>query len=250
MFDKQKLKTAGVLFKYAFVIYRWLYFNFKNRKDHYNLQLLNTFIKPGFVVLDIGANIGFFSRFLSDKVGATGHVYCFEPDAINFRHLKNELKSKTNTTLLQKAVAAESGMLTLYTSNLLNVDHRTYKHDNYAEQHSIEKMAIDDYINNQFKVDLIKMDIQGFEMEALKGMKKTLEANPNLILFTEFWAYGLQQAGSSAMEVFDFLTQLNFNVYRIDNAKLSVLTIENIKQLKVDLFSDINVLASRNTLHF
>jgi len=259
MLEQQKLKLASILYKYAFPLYRRLYFNFKNKKDRHHLQLLSKLVKPGDKVLDIGGNIGFFTKFLAECVGSTGHVYCFEPDSTNFGHLENELKQIKNVTLIQKAIAADSGSLTLYTSDLLNVDHRTYKpaaltgslqrpKNNYNGSYTVEKIAIDEFVAGRFKVDFIKMDIQGFEMEALRGMKKTLEANHGIILFTEFWPYGLAQAGSSAVEVFDLLTGYGFLIYKVDALKLTRMTKEEAMTMKVEYFTDANVLLSRKEI--
>lgn len=245
MFEKLKLRLAATLYHHAFRLYRMMYFRFKRKKDKHHLQLIQRQLKPGSTALDIGANIGFFTKFLSACVGEEGHVYAFEPDKTNFHHLKNELKGSTNTTIVQKAVSATSGKLTLYTSDLLNVDHRTYEPENYRDKYSVEKTSVDDFVNGRFKVDFIKMDIQGFEMEALRGMEKTLQANQHIILFTELWPFGLEKAGSSAVEVFDFLTQIGFNIYKIDENRYSRLNLTEVSTLKVEFLNDINILAAR-----
>lgn len=249
MLEKQKLKFAALLFHYAFPFYRWLYFRFKNKKDQYHLDQIQQLLKPGSVVLDIGANIGFFAKKLAEYVGPDGHVYCFEPDKINFKHLKNELKNNYNVTLVQKAVAEAAGIVTLYTSDLLNVDHRTYEPEAYTGKYTVEKTSIDEFINNRFSVDFIKMDIQGFEMNALKGMVKTLDKNLSVVLFIELWPYGLQQAGSSAVEVYDFFAQRNFNMYKIKEHQLIQMSRNETLNLEVDYFSDTNLLVSRKNLN-
>ncbi len=249
MFEKQKLRLAALLFHYGFPFYRWLYFRFKNKKDQYHLEQIKRLLKPGSVVLDIGANIGFFAKKLSEYVGPDGHVYCFEPDKTNFNHLKNELKNKDNVSLIQKAVAEAEGNITLYTSNLLNVDHRTYEPDSYTGKYIVQKISIDTFINNQFSIDFIKMDIQGFEMNALQGMVNTLDANLSVILFIELWPYGLQQAGTSAVEVYDFFAARNFIMYKINEDQLIVIEREEASKLEVEYFSDTNLLVSRKNLN-
>ena len=248
MFEKLKLRLAATLYHHAFRIYRMMYFRFKRKKDKHHLQLIQRLLKPGSTAIDIGANIGFFTKFLAECVGQEGHVYAFEPDKTNFHHLENELKGTTNTTLVQKAVSETSGTLTLYTSDLLNVDHRTYEPENYSGKYSVEKISVDDFVNGRFKVDFIKMDIQGFEMEALRGMEKTLRVNQHIFLFTELWPFGLEKSGSSAIEVFDFLTQSGFNIYKIDNNGYSRMNLTEVPNLKVEFLNDVNILASRAQL--
>lgn len=225
-----------------------MYFRYKRKKDKHHLELIQRILKPGSIVIDIGANIGFFTKFLSACVGGKGHVYAFEPDKTNFHHLENEVKGLTNITPVQKAVSAASGTLTLYTSDLLNVDHRTYEPENYSGKYSVEKTSVDDFVNGRFKVDFIKMDIQGFEMEALRGMEKTLVTNQHIILFTELWPFGLEKAGSSGFQVFDFLTQLGFNIYKTDDYKYTRLNLAEVSTLKVEFLNDVNILAARAEL--
>jgi FkbM family methyltransferase len=248
MLEHQKLKLASLLFKYMFPLYRKMYFRYKNRKDKLHLMLINKLVKPGNKILDIGANIGFFTKFLSDKTGSDGHVYSFEPDEINFQHLKNELRNSANVTLVKKAVASSSGKLKLYSSSLLNVDHRTYPSENSKSICEVDKISIDDFVNGKFKVDFIKMDIQGFESEALKGMNKTISENSDLLIFMEFWPYGLQQAGSSAEKLYDLVTSEKFLVYIITEEGLKLFTREQAMSMKVEYYTDCNVLLTRKVL--
>jgi FkbM family methyltransferase len=248
MAETFKLRLASALYKNAFPLYRLLYFNFKRNKDRYNTRLIRKLVKPGSKVLDIGANIGFYGRFLSECAGAQGHVYCFEPDTINFRHLQNELKNCSNVTLIQKAVAATSGTLSVYTSKLLNVDHRTYEPDMYSGKYSVDKTSIDHFVKGEFKVDFIKMDIQGFEMDALRGMKETIAANPDLVIVTEFWPYGLSSAGSSATQLYDYVTDLGFNVFQIGRDTTELMSREVAADMKVEYFTDADVVLSRNDI--
>lgn len=245
MLGQLKLKSASLLYTIAFPIYRWMYYHFKNKKDKDYLQFILKVVKPGNNVLDIGANIGYYSKFFSECVGTSGQVYSFEPEKTNFLHLQKEMTGRKNVTLIQKAVAAETGELTLYLSNLLNVDHRSYKPEHYGRKSSVEKISIDDFVKGTFKIDFIKMDIQGFEMDALKGMEKTLHSNQHIILLIEFWAYGLKMAGTSALEVFDFLSVNGFNIYTIESEKLIPMTREIAVDLKIDYFSDTNIIAGR-----
>ena len=248
MLERQKLKLAAILYKNAFPLYRIMYFNFKKKKDAANLSIIKQLLLPGANVLDIGANIGFYSVQLALQTSTGGKVYCFEPDAVNYKHLQKETKSFKQIELFQKAVAAENGKLTLYTSDLLNIDHRTYEPESYSGKYDVEKISIDSFIQNKFKVDFIKMDIQGFEMDALIGMEETLKANADLIMLTEFWPYGLQQAGSSAAAVYDFFTALDFKVFQLVESKLKQVNRGQFIAMKVDFLSDTNVWISRKNL--
>lgn len=209
-----------------------MYSVFKKQQDAFEIDLLRKHIKKGDVVLDIGANIGFYAQILSELVSESGKVHCFEPDKINFSHLKNATNRLNNVVLNNKAVGAKTELLKIYTSKNLNVDHRTYKPEEYDKEIDIDAVAIDDYLKNHLKVDFIKIDIQGFEMQAIQGMQQVLQHNNKIKIVSEFWPYGLRTAGSSVMEYFEYLKKLNFNCYLLENNQLKKLDMEQVKALE------------------
>jgi hypothetical protein len=86
--------------------------------------------------------------------------------------------------------------------------------------------------NHKGSVNFIKMDIQGFEMEALKGMFKTIERNPQLKIISEFWPYGLNKAGSSATEYFLSLKSLGFEISLIEKQGMTDMKIEKVRTME------------------
>lgn len=225
------IKLGNFLYKTSFPLYKKMYSVFKNKQDAFEIELLKKHIKPGDTVLDIGANIGFYATILSDIVGEKGKIHCFEPDTTNFNHLKKTTVSYKNIIINNKAVGPKTEKLKIYTSKELNVDHRTYKPEEYDQEIEIDAVSIDDYLKGA-KVDFIKMDIQGFEMEAMKGMKETLKNNPNVKMISEFWPYGLKKAGSSLRDYFVLLKELNFNVEILKENKLEILNLETVLKLE------------------
>lgn len=225
------IKLGNFLYKTSFPLYKKMYSVFKNKQDAFEIELLKKHIKPGDTVLDIGANIGFYATILSDIVGEKGKIHCFEPDTTNFNHLKKTTDSYKNIIINNKAVGPKTEKLKIYTSKELNVDHRTYKPEEYDQEIEIDAVSIDDYLKDA-KVDFIKMDIQGFEMEAMKGMKATLKNNPKVKMISEFWPYGLKKAGSSLRDYFVLLKELNFNVEILKENKLEILNLETVLKLE------------------
>lgn len=185
------------MYKNIYPLYNIIYPVFKNKQDADEIEFLKKTIKPGFAIMDIGANIGFYSKILSNLTGNNGKVHSFEPDKTNFRHLKANTKNLSNLVLNNQAVSENTQELKIYRSKDLNVDHRTYPIGDYESIETINAVSIDDYVNGAYKVDFIKMDIQGFEVSALKGMEKTVATNPDIKLLLEFWPHGLHEAGSS-----------------------------------------------------
>jgi FkbM family methyltransferase len=216
------------LFKNLYPLYKPAYFLFKGWQDSSEIELLERHISNGEVILDIGANIGFYAALLSRLTGHDGMVHCFEPDPLNFSRLEENCRSIGNIRMNRMAVGERTERLTLYTSNRLNVDHRTYRPDSYAKEVSVPSVCIDDYLAENRRLDFIKMDIQGYETQAIKGMQQTIGVNRDVMLLSEFWPYGLQQSGSSATEYFDLLSDMGFIVDLIERTGQTRLTREKV----------------------
>jgi len=246
------IQLGKFLYKNAFPLYNSLYPVFKRKQDARELELIGSIVKQGFNVLDIGANIGFYTEVLSKLAGPKGCVHAFEPEATNFKYLLHNCEQFKNVKLINKAVSNKTGPIKIYLSKMLNVDHRTYPVDDAAEVMEIDATSIDDYLkmNNISQIDFIKMDIQGFEMAALKGMEKTLKNNPEVKIITELWPYGLKKAGSSVFEIVDFANSEKFNIYLVTPNQLQLLTKEMVKELKEEEKSYYNIVLSKKNFKY
>jgi FkbM family methyltransferase len=211
-------RVGNTVYDHAFPIYVLSYGAYKAYADRAERQLLQKILAVGDVVVDAGANIGVYSQFLSRCVGATGIVHSFEPSPENFERLQSTTRKLTNVRLSQAAVGECSGKAALYLSDKLNVDHRTYATEEEPRRTvPIDIIALDDYFKPGQRVDLVKMDIQGYELHALRGASRVLADNSDLKLLVEFWPYGLKQAGASWLELIDTLRTKNMSVSRITN---------------------------------
>jgi FkbM family methyltransferase len=217
-------------YQYAFPIYSVCYRVFKAYTDRAERQLLRSILSVGAVVVDAGANIGVYSQFLSRCVGPTGVVHSFEPSPKNFRRLQSATRKLANVRLSQAAVGECSGKSELYVSNKLNVDHRTYETEgNSRPAVQIDVIALDDYFKPGQRVDLIKMDIQGYELHALRGTKRVLADNPAAKLLLEFWPYGLEQAGANWLELINTLQTKNMSVSLVTNHGLVPFRSDSVR---------------------
>lgn len=119
-------KVANKFYIHFFSIYNPLYFFYKRITDKEIIAWLSERIQSGMKVVDIGGNIGFYSILFSYLVGEHGVVHVFEPDTVNFKHLKGNTKGLKNVVINNYAIAERSGMIRLFRSDGLNVDHQTY----------------------------------------------------------------------------------------------------------------------------
>ena len=236
------LRTLGnKVYQHAFSIYRPVYAAYKAYADHAERQLLRQILVPGNVAVDAGANIGIYSQFLARCVGPAGVVYSFEPAPENFERLRAAARGFPNMHILQAAVGECSGTSELYLSDTLNVDHRTYVTQNFTRRAvQIEMVALDDYFSTGQRVDLIKMDIQGYELHALRGAGRVLADNPATKLLLELWPYGLKQAGTNWIDLIDTIMGRGMTVSEVTRRGLVPLrssAISDDPDFYVNLFA-------------
>lgn len=163
-------------------------------------------------VLDIGANIGFYTILLSKLVGHSGLVIAYEPEMQNFYNLKNICRNRKNINLRPVACSNKSGSLSLYFSEHMNIDHQTFDSGEGRFFQDIPCIAIDDDLDESQNIGFIKIDIQGYDYHALLGMKRTFQRSNELTLLGEFWPYALKKAGVEPGDYIHFLEELGFKL--------------------------------------
>jgi FkbM family methyltransferase len=218
-------------YTHAFPIYRVCYSAFKAYTDRAERQVLKSSLFPGAIVVDAGANIGVYSRFLSGCVGPTGVVYSFEPEPENFKRLQSATRTLSNVHLCRAALGERSGTTKLYVSDKLNVDHRTYPAETDSRRcMKIDVVALDDYFKPGQRIDLIKADIQGYELFALRGATRVMAENTDAKLLLEFWPYGLKQAGASWKDLIAMLEAKDLKISQLTKAGLVPFRPESVRE--------------------
>ncbi|HEU0273296.1 MAG TPA: FkbM family methyltransferase [Candidatus Udaeobacter sp.] len=237
-------RTANKVYECAFPIYRPLYATYKAYADRGERELLRRILFQGAVVADVGANIGIYSQFLSRCVGPAGLVYSFEPSPDNFRRLYAATCELSNVRPIEAAVGETSGQCRLYISDSLNVDHRAYKAEADPRRIvSTRMVALDEYFKPGQRIDLIKMDIQGYELHALRGARRVIEENPDLKLLLELWPAGLKQAGVAWQGLIQMLQNFNMNLTLVRTHGLVPFNTDDVRS---DVSWYVNIFAHRN----
>ena len=234
-------RIGNLLFNNLHPIYLRLYGLYKLIIDYQDRSLIKKYVTPGAIVVDIGANIGIYTKFLSKVAGNKGKVHAFEPSPDNFLRLKAYTQKLSNVVIHQKAIGKTTGQLKLYVSYDLNVDHRTYPTDDVRKIKTVDCIRLDDYFDAQRRVDFIKMDIQGFEYQAFLGMERIIAENRDILILFEFWPIGLKAAGTNPDKLLELLRDSGFNLYVIRKRALTEFSRSLIK----DDHTYINVLAAR-----
>ena len=187
--------------------------------EKYETELFKKIIKKNMVVVDIGANIGYYTLLAARCVGEEGKVFAFEPDPHNFSLLcKNvAVNGYENVFPIPKAVFNKSRKMKLFLDKSNLGGHSLSEANvNKSDYVITDTISLDDYFKNiDFKIHLIKMDVQGSEMRVLEGMANIIRQNDNLKIITEFWPLGIQNSGSSPKLFLNRLLEYGFTLYQI-----------------------------------
>jgi FkbM family methyltransferase len=190
----------------------YIYFGFKEASR----EKLFSLVKKSDVVIDIGANVGNVSLGFSKLVGETGKIYSFEPDPLNFKRFKKnvDLNHFKNIETLNFGLGNKKGSFSIVVHDELNRGMNRLVENAPSENTVLcEVLVLDDFIsqNKVNKVDLIKIDVEGFEKKVLEGAYETLKFQ-RPILFIELDDNNLKDQGSSARDLIKYLEELKYRM--------------------------------------
>jgi FkbM family methyltransferase len=192
-------------------------------------------VKPGDIVLDIGANIGYYTLIFARLAGETGKVYAFEPEPANFSILKKnvEMNGYKNVVLVQKAVSNRNGKTRLYLASGNTSDHRIYDSQDGRRYIDVETIQLDDYFSrSREKINFIKMDIQGAEGLALQGMTGLLNNSVDLKVMMEFCPAWFARLNIDPADTLNGLTACGFQMFEIGAREKSLRPVNTAGLLR------------------
>ncbi len=220
------------------------------------VKVCNSLIKPGMKALDIGAHCGYFTRLFSELVGPTGMIYAFEPHPQTFQFLSQNISyfKHKNVMAVPKAASDRQGEVEFFEMSASG-KHSLYNVSSYLSHFTLQKkMAVQSTTIDQFlaeqgnpKIDFVKMDIEGGEPKALRGMEQTIKNAKNLAMITEFNPAVLEAGGTKPEQFLKQLQLLGFTVNGI-NADGTLLPMQELVYPTGPCDWYINLICIKNDL--
>jgi FkbM family methyltransferase len=169
-------------------------------------------LEPGATFIDGGAHIGFFSIFASRRVGSSGRVIAFEPARATRDILQRNttINRCTNVTIRAEGLGRSAGAAMLAHPARFESGHATMRSVAMSvSREEIPVVALDDELDALGLVHAVKLDLEGGELDALKGMQRLLASqHPDVIV--EVTDTFLRDAGGSAIELYQLMTSLGY----------------------------------------
>ena len=177
-------------------------------------------LRPGDTVLDVGANIGIFTLLAAKRVGGDGHVYAFEPIAKNVKSICAGIIGNgfTNISLIPVAASDSAGAVSMHPTDISSNGIVDVRASLPGDADMAPTNRIDALLGGITRLDVIKIDIEGYELRAWKGIRSLVERFRPLI-FSEFSPVAIRNTLAVDPEdylkaLFEFLTGLIHVLHR------------------------------------
>jgi len=202
----------------------------KDYEDVFKNELIKN-LKEGMVVFDIGANIGFYTKLFAEIVNKKGHVFAFEPSHEAAKKINDIQLLFPNITLLENVVGEKNGTINFVIdkndpSSVANKVFSEKSNNPTISKLAKKEMVTLDSICEKYKVpNLIKIDVEGYELNVLKGATKTLLNKKLKHLFIEIHFSELQNMGQTFApnQIKAMLIKNGFKVRYIDYSHIHAI---------------------------
>jgi len=194
-------------------------------------RFVESFLRPGMTVLDIGAHHGFYTLLAARKVGKEGRVISFEPSPRERKKLLWHLRLNrcTNVQVAGVALGSQAGKRDFFMVKGRDTGCNSLRPPNVSEPTEVLKVSVatlDAYLRQHGieRVDFIKMDVEGAEREVLRGAEQQLSQLPRPVMLCEVQDIRTEPFGYRAEDVLAFLWHKGFCWFKIlPNGQLTLL---------------------------
>jgi FkbM family methyltransferase len=232
----------------------WTYaFNYEPKTR----QVFQQISKPGMTVVDVGANIGYYTLLAAKCLGNNGRVYAFEPDPSFYNLLKKNIEANGlsgfvgayNFAVSNREERADLFLGRCVETSLFNILNVSCTRENIV---SVDVVSLDKFFSrmNWPPVHVVKIDTEGADKFCLEGMRELINRNKDIKIIVELAPHYLEPAGTSAQDLLHLLVELGFKkVQALFSQRLTLDISPNIEHL-VHLAREnghINLLCEKST---
>jgi len=215
-----------------------IYLSYFNFLDHEPLtrRVIAGALKPGAVMIDVGANLGYYTLLAAERVGSKGNVYSVEcsPDTLALLRENVRRNHLENVTVMPVAAAKKRGELVLNVSAIglswFELHSNWPKVEGATPTVTVPAVPLDEMITT--RVDVAKIDAEGADLEVLQGMVGILTQNKDIALIVEWAPKMLADAGKDPFELPRWLEQKGFT-------RITVLNEQTNKPMSLSVVTEL-----------
>lgn len=198
------------------------------------LHIIRKILKNGDVVIDIGANIGLMSLFSSRLIGEKGKVFCFEPEPDTYEILKKNiaLNKLNNIFTYPFALGNTEEAALIYPNIEINRGAASILKTDGTNGKRIQIKKLDNFIfdNNVTNIKFIKIDVEGFELQVLRGAAALLAVENAPIICLEFSIVNLEN--NNYAEIYEYIKGINkYRLFKFSKYKDQICDLVEINDI-------------------
>ncbi len=169
-------------------------------------KLILSLLRKGDTVIDVGANVGYMTCLMGRSVGSIGKVHAFEPEHSNFEILQRNIKLNNlgNVKIYNLAVGEKGGVNKLFISPENKGDHTLVFLNNGRGFVNAKTVRLDEFVSEE-NIDLVKIDVQGYEIHVLNGMSSYLSSRAVRNIIVELTPSRVRRSGKTPYELFEIM---------------------------------------------
>jgi len=183
-------------------------------------RVLTALIQPGMGVADVGANVGLLTLTCAVSTGPSGQVFAFEPEDGPRTQLEKtlQLNGLKWVKAFGLAVGAQTGQQTFHISPVIGHSslYALPQEDGLGRDVTVQVTRLDDIIGSEQRLDVVKIDVEGAELDVLAGMERLVVENPDLAIIAEYGPSHLERVGLTPKVWFEAFETMGFEAYAIE----------------------------------
>jgi FkbM family methyltransferase len=190
--------------------------------ENSELAFVEAYVKPGMTVLDLGAHHGLYTLLASKRVGVTGKVFAFEPSPRERKSLRRHLflNHCRNVTVESMALGKENAEVDLYVVEEWAAGCNSLRPPDVSAKTTrtpVQVTRLDDWLNKHEigPVSFVKLDVEGAELDALRGAEGFLARTPRPVILAEIQDVRTAPWGYRAKEIIELLSRKRFRWFSI-----------------------------------